>query len=71
MDNKRQLNERLNDNAEKNASIQLELRYTHELENRCKQLKNQTLIEEKNRTNTKAELIKQQKVMASDSIKLR
>ncbi len=71
LDNRRQLNDRLNDNSEKNANIQLEIKYTNELENRCRQHKNQTLIKEKNSTNTKAELIKQQKVKAADSNKMK
>jgi hypothetical protein len=53
LDNKRQLNDRLTDNNQKNAEINAESKYISELENKCRLFKNQNLLEEKNRTNTK------------------
>jgi hypothetical protein len=53
------------------AAIMRELKYIDELENRCKTLKNHLLVEDKNRTTFKGELIKAQKVMNAESIEMR
>ena len=66
--NKRNRDDRTADNEDKRNNIARETQNCDNLDERCKMLKNHLLIEDKNRGNLKADLIKHQKVMDSSSI---